>query len=302
MPKPIPHSQIAPSPPASFTMASAIAGIHTKMAMLRNVANTAAGRAGTVLNHVAPNRVLRTFPHLLTSGLALLSSQAVRAKDDTILYDETLIQVRGCVNELSAYRLPAPRAVALCLESAAEHLCAQGDDPFCRTSLDRTRQQLRHSLPQPVPPAADNSRGFHVLEHQFRNSPVYREHMQSLVDAIVAEHGEDVLRRTEPFTLDEVRKLSSQDTSIEDPEERIGQAARAMRRVIDALAAHLYQRRPEWMDDCSRQSLAAWADNHYPGVVTTNSDLRPNQVDRILSDLVMYMNHRYVDTSSTLEL
>ncbi|MBD8696989.1 hypothetical protein [Stenotrophomonas sp. CFBP 13718] len=305
-------------PPPSFSLAerSTDAAIGAAKA-LRRIGDAVI----TVLNQVAPNRVLHGLKHVVTGALLLSRIYNAAASplrhggryqtEANYLFDLDVPELRACLGRTGAGQLPAERRVAQCQMESTLRTCAGGADLGCVDVAERTLERGRQ---QAVKRAADNLQADiesrsnelvrdeqltapHALQkaeeetrQRFQDSDEYGTSMSALYTALSKQTRRDLTDTAVRYSADEVQLL------IGDPLQgrRFWKAAIApavqLGRALAEAGGRVFIQRPELVDKQWHADFLQDVAVRYPQA--GQAKLTREQATQVLQELAFWLNDR----------
>lgn len=309
---------ICSTPPPSFSLAG-----HSARAVsgVANAIRHVGVAALTVLDELAPNRVLRGLRRVLPGALALSAISNVAASplrhgggyqtEANYLFDLDAAELRTCLGGTGAGPLPAERYAAQCLTESLLRICAQGTDPGC---VDAAARTLNRGMQQAVNSATDNRRaelevGSNELfrdgqltarqasqkakqetRKHFVDSDEYRTAMSVLETALGRQTRRDLTDTTVRYTADEVQLLIGNPLQGEPFwSEAVAPAVQLGRARAEA-GEQVYIQRPELVDEQWHAEFLQEVALRYPQA--GQAKMTREQAKQVLGDLSFWLNHR----------
>lgn len=305
-------------PPPSFSLAG-----HSTRAVngVANAIRHIGVAALTVLDEVAPNRVLRGLKHVVTGAMLLSRIGNAAASplrhgggyqtEANYLFDLDAAELRACLGRTGAGRLPAVRDVARCQMKSALRTCARGADLGC---VDVAARTLERGRQQAVKSAADNRRAEmkagsnelardeqlparHALQkaeeetrQRFLDSDEYGNAMSALETALRRQTRHDLTDTTVRYAADEVQQLIGNPLQSKPFWSAVMVPAMRLGRALAEAGGRVFIQRPELVDEEWHAEFLQDVALRYPQA--GQAILTREQAKQVMWDLAFWLNHR----------
>lgn len=305
-------------PPPSFSLAG-----HSTRAVdgVANAIRHIGVAALTVLDEVAPNRVLRGLKYVVTGAMLLSRIGNAAASplrhgggyqtEANYLFDLDAAELRACLGGTGAGPLPAERYAAQCLTESLLRICAQGTDPGC---VDAAARTLNRGMQQAVNSATDNRRadmevGSSELvrdgqltarqasqkakqetRKHFVDSDEYRTAMSALETALRRQTRRDLTDTTVRYTADGVQQLIGNPLQSKPFWSAAVAPAVTLGRALAEAGGQVFIQRPELVDEEWHAEFLQDVALRYPQA--GQAILTREQAKQVLQDLAFWLNHR----------
>lgn len=297
------HPAIAPVQPLMpFAPARQAAPGASLAAFLTGIGNATLGGGTRALDLLAPGRVLRAVPPLLSAAGVLLASignahaRALLPDDgdhasvaSAALQGRIVPALARCVRAVDEPGLPADRVNAYCLERVAARLCQASDDAQCHATLERSREPYENLALQPPLTAADIAAAETGIQAHFRLSHAYSRAMHELGAELALMTDVSEGRDGRAVSARRLREQMRASDGWHAFKQKALDVSPRLNRAYKAAVDHLYRLQPQWLDGPGRDSMHALADERYPGALATS--ISGNQLRYLLRELADHLNH-----------
>lgn len=296
-------SPAAPAQPAAFPPAPTNRSGTSLANLLASIGNDTLEQGTRALNLIAPGRVLRAAPQLLTFAGTLLASlgnaqaRALQPEQDAqisrapaALDGRIITDLARCVHKANAPGLPQDRLTAYCLGRVASRLCQSSDDAHCRTTLERSLESSRADA-STAPPlnAADIGAANASIQQHFRQSHGYATAMRDLRSELALMSDVSEGRDGAEVSMQRLRDQLRASDGWEDFKQRANDVGPRLSVAYKAAVKHVYRLQPQWLDGPGRDALRALADERYPAASATH--INDDQVRHLVAELAYHLNH-----------